>query len=24
MVFMILGIVAGFVSIFRFLKKHED
>ncbi|HYP06527.1 MAG TPA: AtpZ/AtpI family protein [Bryobacteraceae bacterium] len=24
MVFMLLGIVAGFVSIFRFIKKHED
>jgi F0F1-type ATP synthase assembly protein I len=24
MVFMILGIISGFISIFRFLKKHED
>ena len=24
LVFLILGIVSGFVSIFRFLKKHED
>lgn len=24
LVFMILGIISGFVQIFRFLKKHED
>lgn len=24
LVFMILGIVSGFIQIFRFLKKHED
>ena len=24
LIFMILGIVSGFVQIFRFLKKHED
>jgi F0F1-type ATP synthase assembly protein I len=24
LVFLILGIVAGFIQIFRFLKKHED
>ena len=24
LVFLLLGIVAGFVQIFRFLKKHED
>ena len=24
LVFMVLGIIAGFIQIFRFLKKHED
>jgi F0F1-type ATP synthase assembly protein I len=24
LVFMVLGIIAGFFQIFRFLKKHED
>jgi F0F1-type ATP synthase assembly protein I len=24
LVFLILGIVSGFIQIFRFLKKHED
>jgi F0F1-type ATP synthase assembly protein I len=24
LVFMVLGIISGFISIFRFLKKHED
>ena len=24
LVFLILGIIAGFIQIFRFLKKHED
>ncbi len=24
LVFMILGIISGFLQIFRFLKKHED
>ena len=24
LVFLVLGIVAGFIQIFRFLKKHED
>jgi F0F1-type ATP synthase assembly protein I len=23
-VFMVLGIISGFIQIFRFLKKHED
>jgi F0F1-type ATP synthase assembly protein I len=24
LVFLVLGIIAGFIQIFRFLKKHED
>ena len=24
LVFMVLGIISGFIQIFRFLKKHED
>jgi F0F1-type ATP synthase assembly protein I len=24
LVFMLLGIISGFIQVFRFLKKHED